>query len=492
MSFLSFAIFAYKIRCKIKFFLVQIDRKLGFLLIQFNLMLKSSIFNDVIRTVGILLFAALLALMGYFTQREQFVLFIAEYLGAFLVFYLLWKNLPQNKTTLLFVLAFAFRFVLFYATPELSNDFYRFLWDGELLMKGINPFAHTPNELISQLGFIDQANMRNLFHGMGELSQGHYSCYPVLNQLLFFIPALLTDDISLAIMILKGIIILADLGVIWVAIKIAKLLEVNIHNVWLYALNPFIILEFSGNLHFEGVMIFFLLLAIYFVLSYQWIYAGLFLGLAIQIKLIPFMLLPFFYKKLGFVRALGFTAMTLFTVLLIGGLMLNNTYLNNMLLSINEYFIRFEFNASIFYIVRAIGFAVNDYDPILTAGPILSKIAAILILFLAIFKAVRNDLDMVKGMLFAFVIYYAFATTVHPWYISLVLILSIFTTYKFGIVWSIVIMLSYYAYSNPIHQEHPVFIIAEYFMVYAVLIYEVYQSWSKGLIAVQYKEFFKK
>ena len=54
------------------------------------------------------------------------------------------------------------------------------------MTNGINPFAHTPNELISHADFLGDPYKRILFHGMGELSADHYTCYPVLNQLIFY------------------------------------------------------------------------------------------------------------------------------------------------------------------------------------------------------------------------------------------------------------------------------------------------------------------
>jgi alpha-1,6-mannosyltransferase len=80
--------------------------------------------------------------------------------------------------------------------PALSNDFFRFIWDGELITNGINPYAHKPDDLISFGGFLDEDRMRVLYHGMGELSQQSYSCYPPLNQLFFVIPAALSDTIT--------------------------------------------------------------------------------------------------------------------------------------------------------------------------------------------------------------------------------------------------------------------------------------------------------
>ncbi|OYX23972.1 MAG: hypothetical protein B7Z06_09505 [Flavobacteriales bacterium 32-35-8] len=76
-------------------------------------------------------------------------------------------------------------------------------------------------------------------------------------------------------------------------------------------------------------------------------------------------------------------------------------------------------------------------------------------------------------MLLILSFYYFTATTVHPWYVATLLILSIFTTYKFPLVWSFVIMLSYLAYSNANETENLWIIALEYIIVYSVFIWEV-------------------
>src|SRR5690606_31580940 len=97
---------------------------------------------------------------------------------------------------------------------------------------GVNPYAHVPNELISQGPFYTDPYMRMLYHGMGELSQGNYSCYPVFNQFMFYLPASLSDSIVSNVITLKIIIILADIGTIFLARKILLLLNKPAHNVW--------------------------------------------------------------------------------------------------------------------------------------------------------------------------------------------------------------------------------------------------------------------
>lgn len=461
-------------------------------------MLKIGLKNNLIPMLLSVLMAVLLYSIANATPRSDFNFFIFQYLGLFIIFYIFWLKSQLLDFRVIIILAILLRLVLLDSIPVLSNDFYRFIWDGELMARGINPFANTPNQLMNSVAFYNEAgvDMRMMYHGMGELSQAHYTCYPVLNQILFYLPAKLTDSIFSSIIGLRIIIILADIGAIYFAKRIAEHLNISVHNIWLYALNPFVILEFTGNLHFEGVMIFFLLGGIYALMKNQWILGSVFFACAIHIKLLPLMLIPFALKKLGWRKSVGFVALTGFLVLLIGGTMLNATFYNNMMLSINEYFIRFQFNGSISYLVSEVGKLILGWEPHQFTGPILSIIATCGILTLAIFKAIRNDLDIIKGMLFGLMIYYSLTATVHPWYIGLILVLSIFTQYKFGLIWSFLVMLSYSAYSDPSgFKENSVLIFAEYALVYVVLFYEIFTFWKGSkkqgnLIGIQFKAFF--
>lgn len=457
---------------------------------QINNSLEKSIKHRVV-TLGIIGLSVILYLvLGYTTKRADFYQFFGVFMVLFISAYWLAQNKAGFSFKTLLVVALILRLSLLFAMPELSNDFYRFIWDGELITNGVNPYAHVPNDLISFPDYYDDIKMRLLYHGMGELSQAHYSCYPPLNQLFFTLPALLSDSIYHQVIILKLILILADIGAIVVGRKILQHLQMDVNKIWLYALNPFIILEFSGNLHFEGVMIFFILLSLYFLLINQWLVSAFLLGCAIQIKLIPILILPFLFKKLRWKKSIGYLAMTALTVLVIGQLFLTPKFLQNMMLSVNEYFVKFEFNASIYYLAREIGFIVKGYNAIDFIGPILSLVAFISILILAIIRAYKVQQDLFVGILFAFLIYYAMATTIHPWYIALVLIFSIFTQYKFGLIWSLLVMLSYSAYQFPIFSENKLFLMTEHTVLFIVVVYEIKKYWRKNLIQINLKEFF--
>jgi hypothetical protein len=89
-------------------------------------------------------------------------------------------------------------------------------------------------------------------------------------------------------------------------------------------------------------------------------------------------------------------------------------------------------------------------------------------------------------MLFALACYYFLSTTVHPWSVVFLLGFSIFTDYRFPLLWSFTIILSYYTYSNPNYTENLGLLAIEYLLVIGFFIYEMIGSRPKKLY------FFKK
>jgi hypothetical protein len=80
-------------------------------------------------------------------------------------------------------------------------------------------------------------------------------------------------------------------------------------------------------------------------------------------------------------------------------------------------------------------------------------------------------------MFFAYTIYLLLATTVHPWYIINLVLLSVFVrNYRYAIVWSMLAVLSYAAYITNDYQENHLFIALEYTIVIGWLCFEWFRS----------------
>jgi len=407
--------------------------------------------------------------IAYGIERSSFYLFFVLYTTSFIAFlYLIFKG-KENQITLFF-LAFGFRILLLFAIPNLSDDFYRFIWDGRMIWEGLNPYLVLPENDTSLV-----AEGQLLYKGMGAMNGSHYTCYPPVNQFAFLIPAIFfSKNLLGATLVMRLLLILADLGTFIFGKKILHLLQMPSKYIFLYILNPFIILELTGNLHFEGLMIFFLAIAIYYLLKNKWLYSALAFAVSVSVKLVPLLFVPIFIKKIGFWKTVGYGSLVILLNLLFFLPFMSKDLYDNFMDSIHLYFQNFEFNASIYYIIREIGFQVKGYNIIHSVG----KVTPILVIFavgmFSFFRNNKNPKILFESLLFSICIYYSLASIVHPWYVAIPLFLSVFTRYKFPLVWSFMIVLSYAAYQTSEYHENLYLVFLEYAVVYGVLLWELF------------------
>ena len=438
-----------------------------------------------------LLFAAFCSILywsfGFDLIRSDFVKLISLSGALFALTYWLIKSYGWNFW-LLAGMGVIFRLILFPAVPSLSQDFYRFLWDGRLLVQGINPYLITPEAYISAGNqVVPQA--QELYDGMGALNGSHYSNYPPINQLIFAIASVFTQhSIVGSVIVFKIIMLLADLGILYFGRKLLLKLKLPPSRIFWYFLNPFIIIEMTGNLHCEGIMLLFLVWAIYLLFKKKWVWAAVIFGLSISVKLLPLLLLPLLYKwffkkevstALNLTSAIKFYAVVAGTVALTFAPFLSSEFILNFSATIKLWFQTFEFNASVYYIIRWIGFQIVGWNVIETVGKVLPIVVILSILCLALFRRSKTDNDisemkhLITSMLFAVAIYFLLSTTVHPWYIATPLLLSIFTKYKFPIIWSLVVFLSYSAYGINGFYENLWLVALEYAAVVGFFLWEL-------------------
>lgn len=449
--------------------------------------------------------ASILTIILYFLvafnlERTQFTKLLLLYVGLFVTsFYIIKKGKENSK--FLTRLAIIFRLIFLFAIPNLSQDFYRFIWDGRMLFEGFNPYLYLPENFINQQEFpVQQA--AELYAGMGTLNGSNYTNYPPLNQLSFFIAALFAGKSILgSVIVLRMQLILADIGIIYFGKKVLAKLHLPTHHIFLYALNPFIIIELTGNLHFEPVMLFFLIWSIYALLNDKLVLAGVLLACSISIKLIPLLFLPLFFQwfvkpldsarddKMLSVRAESrtkritklflFYSIVIITSLLFFLPFYSSELLDNYFNSVGLWFRSFEFNASFYYIFREIGYLFRGYNEIAIIGKITPFLTILFLGWITFFRKNSNPKELITALLFGLSFYYFTTTTMHPWYLATLVLLSVFTKYRFPIVWSLVIILSYQAYANLPWKENLWFVGLEYAIVYGFLIWELFFNRQK-------------
>jgi alpha-1,6-mannosyltransferase len=415
---------------------------------------------------------ALYASFAYDLERVDFFKLITLYGALFYLFYTLLKT-EKTQLNFLTLLVVLFRLVFLIAIPNLSQDYYRFIWDGRMLLEGWNPYLYLPKTLIEQ-GIAPMPQAQELYEGMGELSAQHYTNYPPFNQLLFFIASLLSGSHIIAnIMILRIMIILSDIGILYIGRKLLQNLEIPDYYIFLYLLNPFIIIELTGNLHFEGIMLFFLLLSLCLIQTNRWKLAALTMALSISIKLLPLLALPLLFQRLKLKKAIIFYTITIATIALLFAPFLSLKFVESYTETLGLWFTKFEFNGSVYNIIKFIGFKIKGYNIIQTTGKITPVIVVIIVMVLTFFRNNKTIPKLITGMLLALAFYFFTSSVVHPWYISTLLLLSVFTKYRFPLLWSLLIFMSYYSYSQANFEENYVLLALQYIPVFALLFYEI-------------------
>jgi hypothetical protein len=109
------------------------------------------------------------------------------------------------------------------------------------------------------------------------------------------------------------------------------------------------------------------------------------------------------------------------------------------------------------------------YNIIGVAGSWLSLITVGAILWIAI----KTKYSLFQVALLTLTIYFGMATTVHPWYITTLVMVSTFLSYRYAMLWSYVVMLSYHLYHQIPYQENTIYLLIEYILVASVFVYEV-------------------
>ncbi|MEK6153348.1 glycosyltransferase 87 family protein [Flavobacteriaceae bacterium 3-367] len=431
----------------------------------------------------VLVSSAFYLAFAYDLQRTDFIKLLTLFLGAF---FLSFKLIQFEKWNLKFLLCagILFRICFIIAEPNLSQDFYRFIWDGELVRHGINPYLHLPNTLIEQEGLVI-ANAQELYDGMGSLSAKHFSNYPPLNQVLFALAALLSGKSVLgATIALRGIIILADLGILYFGRKLLQNLSRSPHLIFWYFLNPLVIIELTGNLHFEGVMLFFFVWSMYLVSKNKWALAAVVFALSISVKLVPLLFLPLFLKHLGFKRSVLFYLIVGTTTLVSLIPFYSTEFLDNYSETVGLWFSNFEFNAGLYNLVKqiAVQFDAKPWELIKVYGKITTLLTITLVLLFTFLRKNQQLSTLMGSMLWVLCCYYFLTATVHPWYIVFVLLLALFTDYRFPLVWSGAVILSYWAYSNSAYKESLPLLALEYIVVYAFLLYEIFRLRGQNML----------
>ena len=194
-----------------------------------------------------------------------------------------------SNSTLLIAVAFAviFRLSILFAPPYLSDDIYRYVWDGRVQAAGINPYRYIP-------AAPELAHLRDesIYPKINRRDWAH-TIYPPSAQVVFF----LTTRISETVTWMKATMLLFELVTIWAVAQLLTLLGRPRQLLLMYAWHPLVVWEFAGSGHVDAIAIAFIALAFLAWQKRSNPGAGFMLACATLAKLFPVVLVPAMLKR---------------------------------------------------------------------------------------------------------------------------------------------------------------------------------------------------
>lgn len=260
-----------------------------------------------LRTAGLLLLVGslLLALYRVGVRADGGVRDIQWFIKLTLVqcvFYLVaaWIVLRArpSRSTLLIVIAFAvlFRLSILFFSPYLSDDIYRYVWDGRVQAAGINPYRYVP-------AAPELAQLRDdvIYPKINRRDHAH-TIYPPFAEALFF----LTTRISESVVWMKLTMLGFEVVAVWAIAQLLASFGLPRQRLLIYAWHPLVVWEFAGSGHVDAIAIAFIALSFLAWRRKENVGAGLALAGATLIKLFPIVIFPAMLKRWNWKMLLAF------------------------------------------------------------------------------------------------------------------------------------------------------------------------------------------
>jgi hypothetical protein len=350
---------------------------------------------------------------------------------------------------IIILIATIIRIPFLFRPPELSDDIYRYLWDGLQLLNGYNPYSTAPSSLPPQNSFLLELR-QHVNHP--EL----VTIYPPAAQLVFLTGSVLHKSVFG----IKAVLIAMDLLTCLMIIRILKGMQLPVWRSVLYAWNPLTVIEVAASGHIDAAGLMFLFLAFLLLAKYPATddraersgfalktllpaTAGLSFSFAVFVKLVPFIFLP------GLALFAGKRGRLFFLSGFIAGIFILSVPflpdLKNMLNTLVIYVQHWEFSGLGFRMLRKI----------VSSGYIARYILTIIFMLIAIFLYIhlRQRLktsssmpsrDVIAAFYTLSVCFLFMTPTLHPWYVLYLVCFLPFTVSVAGLALSWSIFFAYY------------------------------------------------
>lgn len=410
--------------------------------------------------IGLICYLPLLALGSY---RQSVPLFLVALLPCYFFLLASYRACVRGRLRIKHILlcSFALRLLFLPQLPSLSEDIYRYLWDGMLLTQGQNPYPLAPQQLPQF-----QAEHPDLYEAMAHRTRT--SIYPAAAQLLFLLSNLLWGP---SVIGWKCLLLAFESLFFLVLIRGFR---VTPEKFCLWALNPLVLLEFYSSGHVDLVAVVFFVGGIYLLSSRSvQFWSPVLLAGATLVKIYPAFTIPLFLArwlrrrhliKMTSIYTIAIAVPSLLLILSWGGAADSLASFWNIFSIYRE---SWRFNSLPYLLVES-----NRQ----TIQPYLEGFFLLSVLLLARIQKDASWQDLVTRIYFLLLVLYLVSHTVHPWYVSWVLALYplLGLQYLAGLYLAAASFVSYFAYWWKPEGERIWLLWLEYIPFYILFLRDVY------------------
>ncbi|HKG16579.1 MAG TPA: hypothetical protein VKA96_02700 [Solirubrobacteraceae bacterium] len=216
----------------------------------------------------------------------------------------LWRRARHRDVAIVLAVALAARLLVAFDAPTLSDDAYRFVWDGRVQAAGINPYAYAPasRALVPLRDY-------SIFT---ELNRPYVrTLYPPVDQLAFLAVNRVAGEGVVAV---KLAWLALEVGVVALVLVALRRTGASPGRVALYAWHPLAVVEIAGSGHPEPLVLVPMLAALLLWDRGRRAAAGVALACAALARFVPVVLAPFMLRRgsARFAAAFAVTAVVLY------------------------------------------------------------------------------------------------------------------------------------------------------------------------------------
>lgn len=368
------------------------------------------------------------------------------------------SKLPASRSSLglILLVAVACRVVFVFASPVLSDDVYRYLWDGRVVLQGENPFRYPPEA--AELEYLRDPNYEKINHKHLE------TIYPPLAQGAFGLGALLGETVQAQ----KAIFAACDIAALTALFLLLAARRKNTNLCVIYAWSPLVIFEFSHSGHMDALGIFLLLVSLLMLERRRPAVGSTVLALSFLAKYLSAILVPFFLMKKGYARWVGLSA-----AVVVAGYLPFLGAPTKLFASLGIYGRHWDFNSLVFTILHRT-----------TGNGDLIRLALTLILVgFAVYEG-RRRTDILTYSYRVIALVLLLSPTVYPWYVCWLVPFLCFYTSRAWLYFSGAVVLSYWVWVRFISMgEWSLgfgFLLVEYLPFYGLLAVESLRRYRVG------------